>query len=81
MSIASASAVPPRSRIAAAVSSIGSGLRPQPTTVAPRRPSSSAVARPRPDPDPETTHTCPSSRPGAKMREGSATTGGAYFAS
>ena len=38
-------------------------------TLAPRRASSSAVARPSPVPAPETTQTCPSSRPGAKIRE------------
>ena len=46
------SALPPKASIAARVSSIGSGRRPQPTTVAPSRPSSIAVSRPSPDPAP-----------------------------
>ena len=49
--------------------SSGSVRRPQPITVAPSPASSSAVALPSPVPAPETTQTCPSSRPGAKMRE------------
>ena len=55
---------------AATVSSSGSALRPATTTVAPSALSSSAVARPRPDPPPVTMATCPSSRLGAKIREG-----------
>ena len=70
MSAASASAVPPKPSIVAFVSSIGSGRRPQPTTVAPSRASSIAVSRPRPEPAPETRQTVPSSRPGAKIFEG-----------
>ncbi len=69
MSIASDSALPPIASTSASISSSGSVRRPQPITVAPRRASSSAVARPRPVPAPETTQTCPSSRPGAKIRE------------
>ena len=69
MSIATASALPASASVAAAVSSSGSSRRPQPTTVAPSRASSSAVSRPSPLPAPETTQTCPSSSPGAKIRE------------
>ena len=69
MSIGSASAAPPASRIAVTVSSSGSARRPQPTTVAPSAASSNEVARPRPVPAPETTHTWPSSSPGRKICE------------
>src|SRR5687768_1358163 len=55
---------------ASTVSSSGSCLRPATTTVAPSALSSSAVARPRPEPPPVTTATCPSSRFGANIREG-----------
>ena len=55
---------------AATVSSSGSELRPATTTVAPSALSSSAVARPSPEPPPVTTATWPSSRFGAKIREG-----------
>ena len=55
---------------AATVSSSGSEFRPATTTVAPSALSSSAVARPRPEPPPVTTATWPSSRFGAKIREG-----------
>ena len=69
MSIATASALPASASASATIDSIGSGRRPQATTVAPRRTSSSADWRPSPVPAPETTQTRPSSSPGAKMRE------------
>ena len=48
MSIASASALPPASITSPTISASGSARRPQPTTVAPRPASSSAVALPMP---------------------------------
>ena len=52
-----------------AVSSSGSGRRPQPITVAPSRIISRVASRPRPVPAPESTTTLPSSRPSRKMSE------------
>src|SRR3954452_21642348 len=69
MSSASNSALPPLADTSSAIPSSGSLRRPQPITVAPRAASSIAVALPKPVPAPETTQTCPSSNPGAKMRE------------
>ncbi len=69
MSSGDASAVPPGRSTSAASLLERLERRPQPTTVAPSAASSSAVALPMPVPAPETTHTCPSSRPGAKIRE------------
>src|ERR1700710_492847 len=63
MSTISCSKLPARPAASSAVSTSGSSRRPQATTVAPRRISSSAVSRPSPLPAPDTAQTWLSSSP------------------
>src|SRR5581483_11684588 len=69
MSTDRAQAWPPISLISAQTESSFAVLRPQPTTVAPSRASSTEAARPSPEPNPETMQTLPFSRPGRKMSD------------
>ena len=69
MSSASNSALPPRLATSSIMLCSGSLRRPQPITVAPEPSQLERGRPPRPVPAPETTQTCPSSSPGAKMRE------------
>src|SRR5581483_3370252 len=69
MSADMAQACPPISLISAHTESSLSCLRPQPTTVAPSRASSTELARPSPEPKPETMQTFPASRSGRKISD------------